>query len=198
MLEKMEPSARPRRRRAASSPSPRPRSCRRRSCHRGRACGYGDDVGAAQPRPAHRPGRPHRAAGQERRGQVDAGQAAVGRGCRRWAGGCTFGASCASASSPSTRSTSCASRKRRCTTCCANAPARPAQAARAAGGVRAARRAGETEVGSLSGGQKARLSLLLATLDAPHLLILDEPTNHLDIESREALVEALTDYTAAR
>ncbi len=49
----------------------------------------------------------------------------------------------------------------------------------------------------LSGGQKARLSLLLATLDAPHLLILDEPTNHLDIESREALVEALTAYTGA-
>ncbi len=39
----------------------------------------------------------------------------------------------------------------------------------------------DTEVGRLSGGQKARLSLLLATLDAPHLLILDEPTNHLDI-----------------
>jgi len=55
----------------------------------------------------------------------------------------------------------------------------------------------ETEVGRLSGGQKARLSLLLATLDAPHLLILDEPTNHLDIESREALVEALTTYSGA-
>ncbi|WP_339766463.1 ABC-F family ATP-binding cassette domain-containing protein [uncultured Pseudosulfitobacter sp.] len=55
----------------------------------------------------------------------------------------------------------------------------------------------DTAVGRLSGGQKARLSLLLATIDAPHLLILDEPTNHLDIESREALVEALTAYTGA-
>ncbi|MGB3408420.1 MAG: ABC-F family ATP-binding cassette domain-containing protein [Jannaschia sp.] len=55
----------------------------------------------------------------------------------------------------------------------------------------------DTQVGKLSGGQKARLSLLLATLDAPHLLILDEPTNHLDIESREALVTALTRYDGA-
>ncbi|HOZ33439.1 MAG TPA: ABC-F family ATP-binding cassette domain-containing protein [Tabrizicola sp.] len=55
----------------------------------------------------------------------------------------------------------------------------------------------DTVVGRLSGGQKARLSLLLATIDAPHLLILDEPTNHLDIESREALVDALTEYPGA-
>ena len=55
----------------------------------------------------------------------------------------------------------------------------------------------DTLVKSLSGGQKARLSLLLSSLDAPHLLILDEPTNHLDIESREALVEALTKYSGA-
>ncbi|SFR10804.1 ATP-binding cassette, subfamily F, member 3 [Poseidonocella sedimentorum] len=75
-----------------------------------------------------------------------------------------------------------------------DAPAR--LRARLAGfGLQAAQ--AETEVGRLSGGQKARLSLLLATLDAPHLLILDEPTNHLDIESREALVEALTAYSGA-
>lgn len=55
----------------------------------------------------------------------------------------------------------------------------------------------DTIVSRLSGGQKARLSLLLATIDAPHLLILDEPTNHLDMESREALVEALTAYSGA-
>ncbi len=55
----------------------------------------------------------------------------------------------------------------------------------------------DTAVGRLSGGQKARLSLLLATIHAPHLLILDEPTNHLDMESREALVTALNAYTGA-
>ncbi|MFC3529280.1 ABC-F family ATP-binding cassette domain-containing protein [Paracoccus mangrovi] len=55
----------------------------------------------------------------------------------------------------------------------------------------------ETRVGQLSGGQKARLSLLIATIDAPHLLVLDEPTNHLDIESREALTEALNSFSGA-
>ena len=55
----------------------------------------------------------------------------------------------------------------------------------------------ELSVSNLSGGQKARLLLLLATLDSPHLLILDEPTNHLDIESREALIEALTKFSGA-
>src|SRR5690606_1323442 len=54
-----------------------------------------------------------------------------------------------------------------------------------------------TKVGNLSGGQKARLLLTLAALDAPHLIILDEPTNHLDIESREALVEGLNEYQGA-
>ncbi|WP_316013099.1 ABC-F family ATP-binding cassette domain-containing protein [Roseobacter sp. HKCCA0434] len=55
----------------------------------------------------------------------------------------------------------------------------------------------DVEVRRLSGGQKARLAMLLCTIDAPHLLILDEPTNHLDIESREALVLALTEYEGA-
>ena len=55
----------------------------------------------------------------------------------------------------------------------------------------------ETVVSSLSGGEKARLLLALATRDAPQLLILDEPTNHLDIDAREALVRAIADYRGA-
>ena len=55
----------------------------------------------------------------------------------------------------------------------------------------------ETPVTSLSGGEKARLLLALATRDAPQLLILDEPTNHLDIDAREALVKALADFQGA-
>lgn len=73
----------------------------------------------------------------------------------------------------------------------------PAQLRAILGGFGIGAEQADTEVRRLSGGQKARLSLLLATIDAPHLLILDEPTNHLDIESREALVEALTAYSGA-
>ena len=54
-----------------------------------------------------------------------------------------------------------------------------------------------TEVGKLSGGERARLALALITREAPHLLILDEPTNHLDVDAREALVQALNAYTGA-
>jgi ATP-binding cassette subfamily F protein 3 len=55
----------------------------------------------------------------------------------------------------------------------------------------------DTSVGKLSGGEKARLMLGLATFAGPHLLILDEPTNHLDIDSRAALIEAINDYPGA-
>ncbi|TIX49763.1 ABC-F family ATP-binding cassette domain-containing protein [Alteraurantiacibacter aquimixticola] len=53
------------------------------------------------------------------------------------------------------------------------------------------------QVGKLSGGERARLALALITYEAPHILILDEPTNHLDVDAREALVQALNDYTGA-
>ncbi len=55
----------------------------------------------------------------------------------------------------------------------------------------------ETPARDLSGGEKARLLLGLATFEGPHLLILDEPTNHLDIESREALIHAVNEFDGA-
>ena len=54
-----------------------------------------------------------------------------------------------------------------------------------------------TKVASLSGGERARLMLALATLDKPNLLILDEPTNHLDIDARNELLTALNDFAGA-
>ena len=55
----------------------------------------------------------------------------------------------------------------------------------------------DTKAQDLSGGEKARLLLALATFHGPHLMILDEPTNHLDVDAREALVRALNDYAGA-
>jgi ATP-binding cassette, subfamily F, member 3 len=55
----------------------------------------------------------------------------------------------------------------------------------------------DTKVANLSGGEKARLLIGLATFEGPHLVVLDEPTNHLDIDSRAALIEAINDYSGA-
>jgi ATP-binding cassette, subfamily F, member 3 len=58
-------------------------------------------------------------------------------------------------------------------------------------------KAGDTTVKSLSGGEKARLLLGLATFFGPNMIILDEPTNHLDIDSRAALAEAINEFPGA-
>jgi ATP-binding cassette subfamily F protein 3 len=58
-------------------------------------------------------------------------------------------------------------------------------------------KAGDTLVKSLSGGEKARLLLGLATFFGPNMIILDEPTNHLDIDSRAALAEAINEFPGA-
>jgi ATP-binding cassette subfamily F protein 3 len=55
----------------------------------------------------------------------------------------------------------------------------------------------DTPIASLSGGERARLLLAIATLERPNLLILDEPTNHLDIDAREELLTALNEYEGA-
>ncbi|BEV47206.1 ABC-F family ATP-binding cassette domain-containing protein [Afipia carboxidovorans] len=66
-----------------------------------------------------------------------------------------------------------------------------------AGAIGFSGKAGDTTVQSLSGGEKARLLLGLATFAGPNLIILDEPTNHLDIDSRAALAEAINEFPGA-
>ena len=50
------------------------------------------------------------------------------------------------------------------------------------------------KVGSMSGGEKARLVLCMIVWQKPNLLLLDEPTNHLDLATREALSMALNEF----
>ena len=52
-------------------------------------------------------------------------------------------------------------------------------------------------IGQLSGGQKARLGMLVLRLTQPNFYLLDEPTNHLDIEGQEALEAELMDHQAS-
>jgi ATP-binding cassette subfamily F protein 3 len=66
-----------------------------------------------------------------------------------------------------------------------------------AGAIGFSGKAADTPVGSLSGGEKARLLLGLATFFGPNMIILDEPTNHLDIDSRAALAEAINEFPGA-
>ena len=65
------------------------------------------------------------------------------------------------------------------------------------GGFAFAGEKANTKIAQLSGGERARLLLAIATLDRPNLLILDEPTNHLDIDAREELLTALNEYEGA-
>jgi ATP-binding cassette subfamily F protein 3 len=66
-----------------------------------------------------------------------------------------------------------------------------------AGAIGFSGKAADTNVASLSGGEKARLLLGLATFFGPNMIILDEPTNHLDIDSRAALAEAINEFPGA-
>ncbi|WP_158668273.1 ABC-F family ATP-binding cassette domain-containing protein [Bradyrhizobium guangdongense] len=66
-----------------------------------------------------------------------------------------------------------------------------------AGAIGFSGKAADTKAGRLSGGEKARLLLGLATFFGPNMIILDEPTNHLDIDSRGALAEAINEFPGA-
>lgn len=52
-------------------------------------------------------------------------------------------------------------------------------------------------VGSLSGGEKSRLTFAMIAYQRPHLIIMDEPTNHLDFETRTSLINAIREFNGA-
>ena len=52
----------------------------------------------------------------------------------------------------------------------------------------------EQRIGTLSGGQKSRVSFAMISWKKPHLLVLDEPTNHLDHETIDAVIVALANF----
>lgn len=70
-----------------------------------------------------------------------------------------------------------------------------ARAVLAGAGVKMAMQ--DTKISALSGGQKARLAMLVLRLKHPNFYLLDEPTNHLDIEGQEALEDELIAHDAS-
>ena len=79
----------------------------------------------------------------------------------------------------------------------AGPPAREQELRNFLGSFRFSNEMAAQAVGTLSGGEKARLVLAMLVWQRPNLLLLDEPTNHLDLVTREALAMALNSFDGA-